>query len=256
MYEDPKGRIWFRGFSGSLSYYENGVITSIKANAKLCGILKPNGIITSLFLGGGDTLFCGTNKPISLVKVAPQNNYEKVVLCKVILKNSGAFIIQNKANCGIVYGRSDHVCDSITHYLCEGSANKLSYKQTISVKTNKSQFRCFVDTSGKIYIANAKSLISIDGNSIIYRDLPAAINCIFVDKKNNLWIGLYRQGLLLYKNSDLSSTPLQFLKNSPISSVFVDSENSLWIATLDRGAMECLNTNILQYDEEDTRIGC
>jgi hypothetical protein len=254
IYEDNKGRIWFRGFSGSLSFYKNGVITCINGNETLYNMLKPNGIITSLFLGGGDTLFCGTNQPIGIVKIAPKNNYEKVYTDKSLLENSRAFVLQNKMNQDIIYGESNLV--PANHSLFVKLANRQPYLQTFPAGIVRSHFKYALSPTGKIYATSMNNLTMLSIDSIISKRLPSTINYILVDKNNDLWIGLYKQGLLLYKNSDLSSVPLHFLKNSSVSSILCDRENSLWVTTLDKGVMVSLNTKILKCGGEDMRVGC
>jgi ligand-binding sensor domain-containing protein len=253
LYEDAKGRIWFRGLSGSLSFYQNGSISAIRANKILYNILKPNGVITSLFVASGDTLYCATNHSVGLIKIAPQNTYEKVYTEK--FRNAGVFILQNKKGNGIIYGCNHMPSDTSFCYVSR--VNTPTRMLPSQKKLSGIYFKYITEHQGTLYIPEKMNLVTLSGQSFTSTKFPTAVFYVYIDRYNNLWIGFYKQGLLMYKNCDLSSKPLHFLKKYSVSSVFLDRENSLWVTTLEKGIKQALNINILlAEDEDDIRVGC
>jgi ligand-binding sensor domain-containing protein/anti-sigma regulatory factor (Ser/Thr protein kinase) len=255
MYEDPKGRIWFRGLTGSLCYYEDGIISSIAANPMLCRLLKPNGIVTSLFLGSGDTLLCGTSMSIGLLKIVPAGRYGKVIADNSFPKNTPAYIVQPQPGTDLIYGRSRNIPDSVTPFLYLKLPNSPARLLALPENINTNYFKYLRSADGTIYLLNHMSLLVINGTSVNVKKYPTSLLSAYVDQDNNLWLGTYKEGLLCYPHSDLCSTPLVFLKKYSVSSILFDRENSLWISTLEKGVMQTLNRSILHFEGEDMKVG-
>jgi len=111
----------------------------------------------------------------------------------------------------------------------------------------------------KDYFAYGKIIIRYDSNQIKeVKILSKEVLSIFKDKKDNLWIGTYGGGVLLYKNSILNNTPELYLKGKTISDIFEDSQGNLWFSTTENG-LYYLKTNksmYYQFDEQITNIKC
>ncbi|WP_348066097.1 two-component regulator propeller domain-containing protein, partial [Dyadobacter sp.] len=83
---------------------------------------------------------------------------------------------------------------------------------------------------------------SIGGNSV---------DCIFKDREENLWLGIYSSGISIYKNGDgfehyqHSSSPTS-LSNNAVLCFFQDAERNLWIGT-DGGGLNVFNPQTAKF---------
>ena len=90
------------------------------------------------------------------------------------------------------------------------------------------------------------SFIVSTGESILYhirdttivKKMPLPIEALIYqidsDEGGNVWV-CTSQGVLFYKDGDISNVPSYFLKGIGVASVFQDNEGCYWITTLDEG---------------------
>jgi sensor histidine kinase YesM len=92
----------------------------------------------------------------------------------------------------------------------------------------------FLNMSNRIYSINKLGEIKeVKFESLVYH--------IFIDKENNLWVGLNSRGLLMYPNADLSMNPKQLLREETISGITQDFEGGIWVSSLNNGLFYCKN---------------
>jgi hypothetical protein len=92
----------------------------------------------------------------------------------------------------------------------------------------------FLNMSNRIYSINKLGEFKeVKFESLVYH--------IFIDKENNLWVGLNSRGLLMYPNADLSKNPKQLLTQETISGITQDFEGGIWVSSLNNGLFYCKN---------------
>lgn len=92
----------------------------------------------------------------------------------------------------------------------------------------------FLNMSNRIYFINKLGEFKeVKYESLVYH--------IFIDKENNLWVGLNSRGLLMYPNADLSKDPKQLLTEETISGITQDFEGGIWVSSLNNGLFYCKN---------------
>ncbi|MET0465967.1 MAG: histidine kinase [Chitinophagaceae bacterium] len=94
-------------------------------------------------------------------------------------------------------------------------------------------------------------LISPDGR-IKKIDLPSPIIALRADKKNGLWVGLYKHGYFYFDDPSLKD-PVTGLTGISVSDICVDREGGIWVTSLERGVLFSSGTSLLQhtYDAQD-----
>ncbi|HSH66181.1 MAG TPA: two-component regulator propeller domain-containing protein, partial [Bacteroidia bacterium] len=98
-YEDKKGRIWFSTLSGYFFYYQDNEFHSITANKFLKKYFRSQSP-DAFFIGENDTLFCGPKSIQGILKIAPQNNYTKIIMFRNCIPSANRILINNKLNPG------------------------------------------------------------------------------------------------------------------------------------------------------------
>jgi len=92
------------------------------------------------------------------------------------------------------------------------------------------------DTAGNIYFNFNNRVFLVDkygvGKEYIFENL---VYHIFVDKLNNLWLGLNSEGLLMFPNADLNQEPKHLLLGETISGIIQDFEGGIWLSALNKG---------------------
>lgn len=256
VYEDVHGRIWFNSMSGYLFYFENNAFHSIAANSELKKIASLG--ISSFFLGENDTIFLGLID-LYYVKIPPEKNYSKLILHKV--NDNNLFFLINKLkddelltayNNSIFSDRNSIKC--LIDYSNKGKKVEINFDYNI--RKNKSNCsRCRIDKFQNIYIDCANKLVVIpySGDSIQYYDSPSEILFIYSDKFRDLWIGT-KNGGYFYKNSDLRSKPIRFLKELSISDIMIDRENNIWVCSLQKGVFKSVNKDVLEIFSENDNV--
>jgi hypothetical protein len=92
----------------------------------------------------------------------------------------------------------------------------------------------FFHFNSRIYFLNQKGeLKEYSFESLIYH--------IFIDKENNLWIGLNSRGLLMFPDADISKEPKHMLEEETVSGITQDFEGGIWVSTLNKGLFYCKN---------------
>lgn len=99
----------------------------------------------------------------------------------------------------------------------------------------------FADEKGKLWISAAEGIIVFDGKNIEFineeRGMPlVAINRIFEDDENNIWVGSAGKGLICFSGSQFVHHNLSTgLPSDLIIDVNQDKKGRFWISTFNKG---------------------
>ncbi|HET6224728.1 MAG TPA: two-component regulator propeller domain-containing protein [Bacteroidia bacterium] len=252
IYEDKKGRIWFTTLSGYFFYYYDNKFVNITANDYLKKKSAPS-FVASFYVGDKDTLFCTLLSKAKIYKIPPQHNYGVVIESPVV--TCDRFLLIDKKNpenslTGI--GKMPvSITDPVTSFL--------TYNKLFSLPINKNNdltgnfWRCKSDKFGNIFIPTGKQLGIVNSKENIIRqyNLPERIICVHTDKDSNLWVGMFKDGGLFFRHSNLNAAPVHFLPHLSVSSIMTDEEGTVWATTLEKGVFQCVNKNLIYIAGED-----
>ncbi|MBC7589029.1 MAG: hypothetical protein H7178_11800, partial [Chitinophagaceae bacterium] len=71
--------------------------------------------------------------------------------------------------------------------------------------------------------------------------LPSQIQCVFSDKKNNLWVSCKKDGVYIFEIGNLAKKPIHLLSGLCISAIIEDIEGGIWASSLEKGVFFCPN---------------
>jgi ligand-binding sensor domain-containing protein len=246
LFEDKHGRIWFRTFNGAISYYYKDSIYSIPCNDKLKK-LREGGISLSFYVDDHDTLWIGAAMKQSPLRIAPPL-YDSVVLPP---KSTGNYInyiseFPHYAICGtnFLYNESPPLAITILN----GAQRKKDISFTEQVNSTWQHFRVVKKTDGTILYTSANVLVEIStGYTVRTYRYNSRVTSVYEDGDHNVWVGLYRGGVLMYPGGDLDKPPSHFLSNRSITCILKDNENSYWFTSLEEGVFMIPSLNFLTY---------
>jgi signal transduction histidine kinase len=227
--EDHLGRIWFRTYSGKISYFHNGRIYHYKYNDLLFSICESR-IILSLhydslnqlwFTAGHITgkiddhgVLDTTRVSQFAVEVKPVENHDLLSLFGPTQKLR-TFRYGNKS---YTFQQAD--VSQTYHVVCSGRWNN------------------------KLYFSVNSSVYEYNGTSLkrVYAG-KAPIICIDKDDENNLWIGYLGHGAERFRGN-FNAPDLAILHDKSVTKILQDHEGGVWVTTLENGAYYMPNMQI------------
>jgi len=228
LYKDYKGRIWFSSFEGYLSYFENNIIVKHQLNDTIVKISK-NYYIDNICIDSNDNLWFMPsmggiyliNSENKISEYLPKNKVDSKFFVEIKLNG---FLWNNN----LISNRRDSSFIKVInnrYYIDFESDNIISLRRYF-YKISNSEF--LLSLSNKLfYIKNNKILSTIDFNN--------EISGVFSDIQGNFWISVMYEGIYLYANKDLNSSPELYLKGKSPISAFQDREGNYWFSTTEDG---------------------
>ena len=248
FYEDHLKRIWFRTYSGALSYYQNDSILSYRYNERLINEVGRS-ILTKVYMDSLDNLWFSTVMPGKAGRINKQG--------EVILLENGT---EEEL---FLYGLSK------SEYLI-GYTPRSTKIRTIKINDKKYD----VDVSNLIkgsprvsYVMwNAQLLISINRDIFLFTNgdltkvfttVPGIVS-LTVDRDNFLWVSFFDGGVKRFANNQFENfTEIPFFKTESVSNVLKDREGGHWFSTLDHGVYYVPNIEIENLEwSENAKVSC
>lgn len=248
IYEDHYGLIWVSCSNGQVGYFKDSKYFSINANATITKLLM-NGqrLIYEIYVDSGDTLWLGTQH--RLLKVSPERNY--AAASEVNSNQTNSVRLIHEVDNGIVVTSLDYKTNkSKTRKVNNGK----EFASDIVLQMRNGTFAFEHTWDAQLGSTSLLSAISLDnsgiligfGNKIIKwnRDNSREVYLfenrvlkLVTDEENNLWVCLDKNGVMLFRNGDLKSTPVHLLQNVSVANILVDKEKNLWVSTLGNGLL-------------------
>jgi ligand-binding sensor domain-containing protein len=248
IHEDQYGLIWVSCSNGQVGYFKDSKYYSITANATITKLLM-NGqrLIYEIFVDSGDTLWLGTQH--RLLKVSPERNY--ATASEVNSNRTNSVRLIREVDNGIVVTSLDYNTDkSKTRKVNNGT----EFASDIVLQMRNGTFTFEHTWDAQLGSTSLLSAISLDdsciligfGNKLIkwHRDntrevyqFDNRVLKLVTDEEKNLWICFDKNGVKLFRNGDLKSTPVHLLQDVSVANILVDKEKNLWVSTLGNGLM-------------------
>lgn len=238
FYEDLKGRVWFRTYSGALSFYNEGSIHTYQYNNVLQEKLRMS-LINKLVVGENRLWFATAGQ-------------------------GPAGYVDSIGNIKLIEAQIDPYADAVLFlHAVEGNELLTGFigtpRLTSSIRINGKDYPIEIDRSfqnspvaqavqlgDRIYIAVNKTLFVFEGGKISkLASFDNAVINLSVDRQQNIWVGFFGGGVRKYQGGDFSRwTALQELEGRSVSSTLHDSEGGYWFSTLDKGVFYFPNLDI------------
>ncbi|HET6225034.1 MAG TPA: two-component regulator propeller domain-containing protein [Bacteroidia bacterium] len=255
MQMDSKNRIWFNTLSNYFCYFDKGHFVSIAANPVIKNWDKSQTISTNFFVGEKDTLFLSYYGP-GFLKIPPKDNYKDILVQRGKFCEGHLFqaIIQNKLkptelmDCGWF---PKFKMDTISYQIF-----MIDTVVTLSLKGARGDYNRLYNTAkmgndGTVYMVYRNLVYAVKNRKEIgHYVFSKEIFKLYVDKDGDLWAGVDRDGLYLFKNGDLSKPPLRSLRSLSVSAILLDKEGTLWAGTQEKGIFQCMNKHVYAINEK------
>jgi ligand-binding sensor domain-containing protein len=247
LYEDYKGRIWFIGLYGKLSWFENDSIYIYPYNDSIFKYNTQNKqpIKSSFYVDKEDYLYISTYD-CNPMKVSPNG---KINLLGTKKKNTSEILTLNSketlllCNKKASYFKLINPIDTATLIINDHS--RVGYRST----TLKLENDYLVNDFNDLY------KIQKDGK---VKKTTFLSDILWISKANGkIWISFLNNGVKSFSDLSFNNCDEHFLQNQSVSSVCFDHENGLWITTLENGIYytPSLEIKTLHFDNQFNQIG-
>lgn len=246
---DSKGGIWFGHYQGSVTYYDGNKFTKVPLGEN---IHSPVNVIHEDDKG---TIFVGTQNN-GIIRINSINSVEHFLEnvstpINSINSNEKGQIILGTGN-GILIGRSTE-----KQFTIEKQILQFNSILKIVPKSNKKGLWISTSNSGIYeYLFNEKEdkIQKVETETILD---DKNINILYEDEDNNLWIGVFGEGISKYKLNDGKYLKVEQynaqtgLSNNYVKSFYRDREGNFWMGTFGGGLDLLLDPVFTLYTETD-----
>lgn len=226
MIEDPNGVIWFIGYNGMLSVFENGVMKPYAYNhilEKTVSLVKNPQVL--LHVNADRSIVYGASDK----KIITVTNKGKVSVISGGLSNFG--YIFDFGDAFLPYKNKELIVGPYNTYFIRNNkkifAGKLLFSNTMRLKRHQNHL--FFMAGRKVYLNHNHQ----------FKLFPQEAEVIALDSDNQfLYVGLYKNGVKKYRFNPKTNTLVlvkHYLSNYSVTSVCKDRNGSLWITTLEKG---------------------
>lgn len=217
IFSDPKNRLWFTAFDGSLSVYEDGTFKAIPLLKDTVYANFP-GYANQLLFDEEDNLFVIKNTRNDLGIIFRVDEYDFSVSKESIFDFKNP-IWKNEMQQEVFTKIGEQ-------YLFFDRADHFS----INVALKDSMPFEWLASFGK----NNLKYFNKDRRIDLEKRIGVGVHNFHLDPKNNLWL-CTDNGLLLYENANVETLPRHFFKGLEVTSILMDREGSYWMTSREKG---------------------
>lgn len=226
MIEDPNGAIWFIGYNGMLSVFENGVMKPYAYNQileKTVSLVKNPQVL--LHVNADRSIVYGASDR----KIITVTNKGKVNVISGGLFNAG--YIFDFGDTFLPFKDKRTIKGPYNTYFIRNNkkvfAGKFHFANTMRLKRHQNHI--FIMSERKLYLNHQQQ----------FKLFPQEAEVLTLDSDDEfLYVGLYKNGVKKYRFNPKTKTLVlvkHYLSNYSVSSVCKDRNGSLWITTLEKG---------------------
>lgn len=232
--QDSKGRIWFLGFNGTVSYYFNGKIYNSENDSLLRGIRSDVSFLNFFEDNCGRIWFSTSNETILLY---PDNRIQVLGWREF----PGSAYVYDSDSTQIVLS---YTKQSITKYF-NGSIE--TYNANYSIYHGSYMLRLkdgsvlFQSKDGIVRQNDTIQTLIIPRTKYLKTEYSVKrqigserINYMILTPDNKLWLSLNGNGFYVFDYQDLRAEPF-VIKNTSPGALLCDHEGNIWMGTLDNG---------------------
>ncbi|MBL7861011.1 MAG: hypothetical protein JNJ65_07595 [Cyclobacteriaceae bacterium] len=235
IHEDPYGRIWFRTFTGKLSYYQDGQVHKYQHNESILENVGKR-IISDFYYDSLDNIWLAAAAQI--FRFDKDGRLEK--------KNTDLYSVELfplTANKDILAFSGP--TQRVNWALINDHRISLHHSDT----TQAVGFLCNITWQGKKYFSINRDLYEYSSSSVMkVHTTNKPIISLSIDLENHLWIGELNGGVTRANDGTFTGLGrISELKENSVSKVLQDNEKGYWITTLEKGVFYFPNFSIYSY---------
>lgn len=248
MLSEDHNKLWYYTFPAKLGYLSGDSLLPYRYNDEIRK-LATSSLWTSIFFDKDGTLLLNKltgfeNSKYSIHGVrrdgktsilfgAPQNENQR----NVYIKHNGRCFTTGSLHAGNVVVLTQN-CTSLCTLRVHGKSFVNDFAYTMQ---------------GHVWLCINSNVYVITGGSckkIIALDKAKELLYMFVDDKENVWIGYREKGLFLYRRNDHYKRPVQMLPSFSVSCIMKDREQGMWFTTLENGVYYLPPEFLFSIDEK------
>lgn len=248
--EDKYGRILGGCFNGGLfCIKDDSVIINPSNDQLIYKVTQKKELLMKIALDNKDVIHIGTSH--SYYQLFPSDGYRQITTSS---NNESSFHLIKEVDNDMLFARIiapthlDFSKESIYLLECKDTAMKF-YLETDNNKLRKPTFFATKKPMEGFLFTFDNSLYSFESEVLTKMDFSKSIVCVYYDRFNNLWVGLYELGFVLFPEGDLNSKGINGLDGLTVSSFCVDREGGIWITTTNRGVFYHPNSKVYVHNE-------
>lgn len=266
--KDNRGRVWASSQDGSICYFENDRFHAIAANDSLKKFVQGFGaVINNIEFDQWDTLWLGTST--TLLKVAPANNYEKL-LFDYSFSDSAVVVVKQLKNSTIesqywnTIGKVRREKDRVWLWTQISSADSGSVNIPISLASNVIAF----PRSVSMLLQDGSMLFSYVNHLLLYSaskelqqwEFNGNVLAVYQDAASNIYVSVSGEGVYFYPKGDLDAKPQHWFAGNSMGSICEDYQGGMWFSSVQDGAYLVPDVNHLvlnnkPFDKVIARLG-
>lgn len=230
--QDYKDRIWFRSFSGKLSYFENGKVHRYAFNDSIDQIEQLG--IMKFYVNENDDLHFTSQNYRGMIDANGKTTL-------TLLTEPGLHYYTRED--GQLFG------PAYVSLLEDVHIDGKKFAADISVTNSLSRVYTIVNWRGKIYLGINHDIFSYDGTKLVkVKTTSHPVISLSIDRDDNLWAGYMYNGVERYTDARFQSPwAPDFLKDKSVTKVHHDHENGFWFTTLEKGIFHAPNLFIRHF---------
>lgn len=240
FHEDHNNRIWFYTYHGGIGYLEHGKIVIPPFNQKIVQKIKGE-IISSMHVTTDGSIYIGTKTSSNSFVVRPDSSIEDIPsICKEHGYHKDFFLGETLFSL-----HQNNWRDLENAYITSSSLNDTVFASLLDL-TNSNSSMCATKIGTTTYLARGKDLLALQDRRVkAHQLLPAAATMsLYTDRQQNLWVGMFSGGSILFAGGDLHNKTKHLLKGYTVTSIYEDQNGGYWFTTLKSGIFYSHNLGI------------
>jgi ligand-binding sensor domain-containing protein len=219
--QDSKGRIWFLGFNGTVSYWYKGKIFNASSDSTLKEIVSENSFKDLYEDDEHDLWFSSLLE--TLIYRSPKIIHKFSGYPSLIMNSSKGYLYCNVHFRRIIDKKKKTYNHLKLNYglVKDGAYTRLGIKKALFISNNGVIYQN--DTIQKLIIPFNKTFNNI------------RISNMLLTKDSLLFLSAIGKGLYCYNLKNTNAVPIIYLKNKLVNDVTTDGEGNIWATTLNEG---------------------
>ncbi|UTW63144.1 hypothetical protein KFE98_03020 [bacterium SCSIO 12741] len=222
FHKDHDQRIWMYTYSGGIAYLQGDTLVVPDFNDSLIEVLG-TAIIGSMYVDLKGHIWMSSTRQREIYHIYPSGQIEK----KEPQSNDSYTHITTIDSLGFIYGYGGSFPMEKKHqYVSIISATDQWKVELPNIGGHRRAGASVVKTKEAYYLTHYKKLVKIEGNNAVeYTSLPQLTTMsLFEDSDQDVWIGVFGEGVFRYQDGNLKAQPDHFLVKNSVSSIYEDSE--------------------------------